>query len=191
MERILIDEETLQQRIRELADEITEDYNGQPITIIGILKGSIYFLTDLSRRLKLPTRIEFMRLQSYEGEHSTGRVNIKMDLEKSIKGHDVLVIEDIVDTGRTLDYLLQYLALSEPRSLKLCALLDKPERREFKNINADYVGFRIKNRFVVGYGLDKDEEYRNLPDIRCFVADDEDISDDLAEIQKQLKKKRD
>lgn len=185
--KVLIDEKTLQERINELAEQITNDYEGKEITIICILKGSMYFFTDLTKRIKLDTNIEFMRLSSYVGENSTGKVNIKLDLESSIKDKDILIVEDIIDSGKTMAFLLDYLALKNPNSIKLCVLLDKPERRTVENINADYVGFTIPNRFVIGYGLDLDEKYRNLPEINCITSDNDKIlEEDKNAIKKQL-----
>ena len=188
--KILIDELTLQERIQQLADEITEDYQGKKLTLICILKGSIYFFTDLSRRIKLDTELEFIRVSSYNGENSTGEITLKLDLDNPITGKDVIVIEDIIDTGRTLSYLLKYLSKQNPNSLKLCTLLDKPERREVKDIKVDYTGFTIPNRFVIGYGLDLDEQYRNIPEIDCIIDESEKdrITKDKRNIKKQLKK---
>ena len=188
--KILIDELTLQERIQQLADEITEDYQGKKLTLICILKGSIYFFTDLSRRIKLDTELEFIRVSSYNGENSTGEITLKLDLDNPITGKDVIVIEDIIDTGRTLSYLLKYLSKQNPNSLKLCTLLDKPERREVKDIKVDYTGFTIPNRFVIGYGLDLDEQYRNIPEIDCINDESEkdQITKDKRNIKKQLKK---
>ena len=181
---------TINKRIRQLASEITNDYQGKKITLICILKGSMYFFADLSRRIDLDTRIEFMRLSSYSGEKSKGSVEIKLDLENSIKGCDVLVVEDIIDSGITISWLLKHLSLSEPNSLKFCTLLDKSEKRTVKGLNADYVDFKINDRFVIGYGLDLDEEYRNLPNIECFIDNKEELIKDKEEIQKQLIKHR-
>ena len=188
--KILIDELTLQERIQQLADEITEDYQGKKLTLICILKGSIYFFTDLSRRIKLDTELEFIRVSSYNGENSTGEITLKLDLDNPITGKDVIVIEDIIDTGRTLSYLLKYLSKQNPNSLKLCTLLDKPERREVQDIKVDYTGFTIPNRFVISYGLDLDEQYRNIPEINCIIDESEksQITKDKRNIKKQLKK---
>ena len=189
MERkLLIDEVTIQKRILQLADEINRDYKGKELTIICILKGSMYFCSDLSRRIDCPTEIEFMRLSSYKGKNSTGKVDVKVGLDHSIKGKDVLVVEDIIDSGRTLSFLLEYLKLDEPNSIRLCTLLDKPSRREPGiDIKVDYVGFTIRDRFVVGYGLDLDEEYRNLPEIQCFTKDsDKVVQKEADDIRNQL-----
>lgn len=188
---ILIDEKTLNERIKQLAEQITEDYKGTELTLICILKGSMYFFTDLTRNLNLDTNIEFMRLSSYQGEESTGKIEIKVDLEKPIKGKDILIVEDIVDTGKTMSFLLDYLSLKEPNSIKICTLLDKPERREEdSDIKVDYVGFTIPNRFVIGFGLDLDEKYRNLKEINCLINENEqeELSEDIKSIKKQLKR---
>ena len=165
--KVLISEPELQKRIGEIADQITKDYNGQDVTFICILKGSIFFTVELSKKLPCDVNFEFIRVSSYRGENSTGQIELKVDLQGDIKGKDVIVIEDIVDTGRTLSYLKEYLKTKEPKSIKICALLDKKERRVCE-LNADYVGFDIPDKFVVGYGLDVDEKYRNLPYVGYF-----------------------
>ncbi|MBR3210614.1 MAG: hypoxanthine phosphoribosyltransferase [Bacilli bacterium] len=188
--RVLIDEETIQKRIHQLAESINHDYEGKDLTLICILKGSLYFFSDLSRRIKGDPLIEFMRVKSYEGENSTGIIEIRVDLDQSIKGKDVLIIEDIIDSGNTLSYLKTYLKDKKPNSIRICTLLDKPDRRDKKiKINVDYVGFTIKDRFVIGYGLDLDEQYRAIPEIHCFTDDDEEkLQEEREEIQKQLVK---
>ena len=165
--KVLITEEELQKRITEIANQINEDYNGGEITFICILKGSIFFTVELAKGMPNDINFEFIRVSSYHGENSTGVIKMKVDLQGDIKGKDVIVIEDIVDTGRTLSYLKEYLKSKEPNSLKICSLLDKKERRVCK-MEADYVGFDIPDKFVVGYGLDVDEKYRNLPYIGYF-----------------------
>lgn len=161
--KTLIDEEKLNKRIDEIAKQIGEEYKNKEIILICILKGSIFFTVDLARRIKEDVRLEFIRVSSYgEGTESTGEIKMKLDLKDSIQGKDVIVIEDIIDTGRTLSYLLEYLKMKKPKSLKLCALLDKPDRRKI-DVKVDYTGFQIPDKFVVGYGLDWDEKYRNLP----------------------------
>ena len=165
--KVLISEEKLNERINELAQEIYNDYKGQEITFICILKGSIFFTVELSKRMPCDINFKFIRVSSYHGENSTGIIEMKVDLQGDIKGKDVIIIEDIVDTGRTLSYLKEYLKSKEPKSLKICSLLDKKERRVCK-IDADYVGFNIPDKFVIGYGLDVDEKYRNLPYIGYF-----------------------
>jgi len=161
--KVLIDEQKLQNRIAEIAKQIGEEYKNKEITLICILKGSIFFTVDLARRINEDVKIEFIRVSSYgEGTESTGEIKMKLDLKDSIQGKDVIVLEDIIDTGRTLSYLMEYLKMKKPNSVKLCALLDKPERR-IKKVKVDYTGFQIPDKFVVGYGLDWDEKYRNLP----------------------------
>ena len=166
--KVLIDEQTLQRRIQEMADQIKKDYEGKTITFICILKGSVFFTVDLAKKIDGDVRLEFIRVSSYGGATcSSGEIKMKLDLKDSIRGKDVIVIEDIIDTGRTLKYLLEYLTLKRPNSLKLCTLLNKKERRVC-DVDVDYVGFEIPDEFVVGYGLDYDEKYRNLPYIGYF-----------------------
>lgn len=161
--KVLIDEQKLQARIDEIAKQIEEEYKNREIILICILKGSIFFTVDLARKIKEDIKLEFIRVSSYgEGTESTGEIKMKLDLKDSIQGKDVIVVEDIIDTGRTLSYLMEYLKMKKPNSIKLCALLDKPERR-VKKVKVDYTGFQIPDKFVVGYGLDWDEKYRNLP----------------------------
>lgn len=161
--KCLIDEKELQKRITEMGMQITKDYKGKEIILICVLKGSVYFTVDLSKRIENKVKLEFIQVSSYgSGTVSSGNIQMKLDLKESIEGKDVIVIEDIIDTGRTLKFLLEYLKSKNPNSIKLCTLLDKPERRVCK-IKVDYVGFKIPDKFVVGYGLDYDEYYRNLP----------------------------
>ncbi len=156
-------EEELDARIREMAAQISADYGEEPITLICILKGSIFFTCDLAKRITNPLEIDFMKVSSYgSGTSSSGRVKIELDLDESIEGKNVLVVEDIIDSGRTLSYLLELLKHRNPKSIKLCTLLDKPERRVM-DVSVDYVGFEIPDEFVVGYGLDYDQRYRDLP----------------------------
>jgi hypoxanthine phosphoribosyltransferase len=160
---ILIDEETLHGRIAELGAQISDDYRGQDLILIGVLKGAIFFMADLMRSIDIPCEVDFMAISSYgAGIDSSGVVRILKDLDVSIEGRNVLVVEDIVDSGLTLSYLLRNLEAREPASLEVCALLTKPERRE-NDVACRYVGFEIPNRFVIGYGLDFAERYRNLP----------------------------
>lgn len=165
--KILISEEELQNRITKLAEQIYNDYNGEEVTFICILKGSIFFTVELSKRMKNDVNFEFIRVSSYHGENSTGVIEMKVELQGDIRGKDVIIIEDIVDTGRTLSYLKEYLKNKGPKSVKICTLLDKKERRVCE-MEADYVGFDIPDKFVLGYGLDVDEKYRNLPYIGYF-----------------------
>lgn len=163
LEKILLPEEELKARVRQLGEEISRDYAGREPVLVAILRGSYVFMADLSRSLDILCRVDFMSVSSYgAGTTSSGQVNIVKDLSDSIEGRDVLVVEDILDTGNTLHYLFQVLQARHPASLKLAVLLDKPSRRT-KPISADYVGFTVPDEFVVGYGLDYDELYRNLP----------------------------
>ena len=160
---ILIDEETLHGRIAELGAQISDDYRGEDLLLIGVLKGAIFFMADLMRSIDIPCEVDFMAISSYgAGIDSSGVVRILKDLDVSIEGRNVLVVEDIIDSGLTLSYLLRNLEAREPASLEVCALLTKPERRE-NDVSCRYVGFEIPNRFVIGYGLDFAERYRNLP----------------------------
>lgn len=165
--KVLISEKELHKRIKELAKQIYEDYKGEELTFICILKGSIFFTVDLSKEMPCDINFEFIRVSSYHGQNSTGIIEMKVELQGDIKGKDVIIIEDIIDTGRTLSYLMEYLRSKGPKSLKICSLLDKKERRVCK-MDADYVGFDIPDKFVLGYGLDVDEKYRNLPYIGYF-----------------------
>ena len=160
---ILIDEETLHGRIAEPGAQISDDYRGEDLLLIGVLKGAIFFMADLMRSIDIPCEVDFMAISSYgAGIDSSGVVRILKDLDVSIEGRNVLVVEDIIDSGLTLSYLLRNLEAREPASLEVCALLTKPERRE-NDVACRYVGFEIPNRFVIGYGLDFAERYRNLP----------------------------
>lgn len=163
MEQVLFTAEELDRRITQLAAEIDRDYAGKAPLLIGILRGSFIFMADLTRKITLPVTVDFMAMSSYgKGTKSTGQVEIKKDLSEDIEGRDVIVVEDILDSGNTLYYLLKILEARGPASVKLCALLDKPERRE-KPVELSYCGFSIPDAFVVGYGLDYAEKYRNLP----------------------------
>ncbi len=159
---VLIDAERLQQRVADLGAQISADYAGRDLLLIAVLKGSVLFLADLMRHITVPHSIDFMATSSYEGTQSSGVVRILKDLDMSIEGRDVLIVEDIIDTGYTLDYLLRILRERNPSSLRVCALLNKRERRRVE-IPIDYIGFDIPNKFVIGYGLDFNEIYRNLP----------------------------
>ena len=160
---LLISEEELEKRIDELAKEIDEDYKGRTLNIICILKGSVFFACELAKRLTIPVVFDFMQVSSYGNKTSTtGGVKIIKDLDTPITGKDVLIIEDILDSGRTLCRLLSLLSVSNPASLRVCTLLDKPSRREFP-VDVDYNGFEIEDEFVVEYGLDYAQKYRNLP----------------------------
>lgn len=166
---VMISEEALQKRIVELGKQISQDYQGKEVLLIGVLKGACIFMSDLMKRIDNNTlSIDFMAVSSYGAStKSTGVVRIIKDLDTSIEGKNVLIVEDIIDTGLTLHYLYDNLQSRNPDSLKICTLLDKPERREI-DIVADYVGFQVPNKFIVGYGLDYEENYRNLPYITCL-----------------------
>jgi len=163
VEEILLDTETVARRVAELGAELSADYAGRDPVLVSVLKGALVFLADLMRTMDLPASIDLMEVSSYgAATESSGQVRILKDLSKPIEGRDVIVVEDIIDTGLTLNYLLGYLADRQPASIRICCLLDKPARR-LAEIPIDYVGFTIPDRFVVGYGLDYDERYRNLP----------------------------
>ena len=160
---ILIDAETLQARIAELGEEVSRDYDGREPLLVGVLKGAVFFLADLMRELTVPCEIDFMAISSYgAATDSSGVVRILKDLDLNIAGRDVVVVEDIIDSGLTLSYLMRNLKARKPATLEICALLTKPERREI-DVPVRYVGFEIPNKFVIGYGLDFAERYRNLP----------------------------
>ncbi len=160
---VLIDQAALQARIVELGDDISGDYAGRELLLVGVLKGAVFFMADLMRRLAVPCEIDFMAISSYGAStDSSGVVRILKDLDTNIEGRDVLVVEDIIDSGLTLSYLMRNLEARNPASLEVCALLTKPERRAI-DVPVRYVGFEIPNRFVIGYGLDFAERYRNLP----------------------------
>jgi hypoxanthine phosphoribosyltransferase len=162
--KILITREQLQQRIAELGETISRAYQGQDLLLVCVLKGGVMFLSDLIRAIRIPHAIEFMAISSYGGgrTESSGVVRIVMDLNTNITNRNVVIVEDIIDTGHTLSYMTENLRTRNPRSLKICTLLNKPSRREV-DVHVDYIGFDIPNEFVVGYGLDYDEIYRNLP----------------------------
>ena len=160
---VLIPQKELEQRIREMAVQISKDYEGEELHLVCILRGSIFFTCELAKYITVPVTIDFMSVSSYgDGTESSGRIKIMKDLDDSIKDKNVLVVEDIIDSGRTLAHLMSFLKVREPKSLKLCTLLDKPDRRVV-NVDVDYVGMEIPDLFVVGYGLDYAQKYRNLP----------------------------
>ena len=160
--KVLYSMEELQTRIREMGNQISEDYKGKEIVIVSILKGAIFYTVDLMKNLDLEVVLDFMKVSSYEGTESTGTINIKQDLTMDIEGKHVLIVEDIIDTGRTLKKLKEELLRRNPASLKITCLMDKKERRVVE-LEADYVCFDIPNKFVVGYGFDIDDKYRNIP----------------------------
>jgi len=161
--RVMIPEEEVDAKIAELGKKISEDYAGKQVHLICILKGSVFFTCELAKRITVPVSLDFMSVSSYgDGTASSGIVKIAKDLDESLEGKEVIVIEDIIDSGRTLYYLMDVLGKRQPNSLKLCTLLDKPDRR-VRDVKVDYVGFEIPDEFVVGYGLDYAQKYRNLP----------------------------
>ena len=165
---ILFSREEIEVAVKRLAAEIKEDYQGRRPLLIGVLKGSFMFMADLIRLLNFPLEVEFVRLSSYgRGKSAPGEIEVVQCLQSPVEGRDILVIEDIVDTGLTISFLMDYLWKRKPASLRLCALTDKPSRRQV-SVTIDYLGFIVPNRFIVGYGLDWDEKFRYLPDI-CFV----------------------
>jgi hypoxanthine phosphoribosyltransferase len=168
---VLIDEERLHTRIRELGRELSTDYAGRELLLVGVLKGAVFFMADLMRQLTIPCEVDFMAISSYGAStDSSGVVRILKDLDISIEGRDVLVVEDIIDSGLTLSYLMRMLESRNPASLEVCALLTKPARREI-DVPVRYTGFEIPNEFVIGYGLDFGERYRNLPYVAVLDPD--------------------
>ena len=170
----LISTEAVNSRLKELAEQISADYAGKTITLICVLKGAVIFMVDLARLLTVPVVFDFMDISSYgAGTVSSGIIQIKKDLDHSLEGKHVLLVEDIIDSGRTLSHLIKHLRAQNPASLKLCTLLDKPDRRVVDDVSVDYEGFVIPDQFVVGYGLDFDQRYRNLPYIGIVHFDEE------------------
>jgi hypoxanthine phosphoribosyltransferase len=168
--RVLLSADQIAARVHELGAEIDRDYPTGPVYLIAILKGACFFLADLARAMKTPARIEFVGISSYgKGKTSSGEVRLTKDLDVSIEGHDVVVVEDIVDSGITLSYLIKVFAQRRPKSLRIATLLDKPEHRQ-RPVAVNYIGFRIPDEFVVGYGLDYAEDYRNLKDV-CILSE--------------------
>ncbi len=160
--RVLISEEEIKAKVQELGQILSQEYEGKKPVFVGVLKGVVLFFSDMLRQISVPCEIDFMGVSSYSGTDSTGVIKVKKDLDVDIAGRHVVILEDIVDTGLTLGKVIKLLEERKPASLKICALLDKPERR-ITPVHIDYVGFTIPNEFVVGYGLDFNEEYRNLP----------------------------
>ena len=172
--RVLLTEEEVDKRINEVAAKISEDYAGKQVHMICILKGGVFFTCELAKRMTVPVSLDFMSVSSYGGGTvSSGVVRIVKDLDESLEGKDVLIVEDIIDSGRTLAYLSEVLKQRGPKSIHLCTLLDKPERRVKKQVKVDYTCFTIPDEFVVGYGLDYDQKYRNLPYIGVVELDAE------------------
>jgi hypoxanthine phosphoribosyltransferase len=171
---ILLDRETIARRVAEMGEEISRDFEGQSLLLVGVLKGAAVFLSDLARSLSVDATFDFLAVSSYGGgSKSGGAVQVIKDLDRPIGGKNVILVEDILDTGLTLQFLCKLLRQHEPKTLKIAACLDKPQRR-LKRVEADYVGFRIPNRFVVGYGMDYGERYRNLPDICTLSSADQE-----------------
>lgn len=161
--KVLLDEQSVQKRIKELAEQINKDYEGKSVHLVCILKGSVFFTCELAKYITVPVTMDFMSVSSYgNGSVSTGRVKILKDTDEPIEGRDIIVVEDIVDSGNTLSFLLKIMKARKPASIKLITLLDKPDRREVP-VHVDYTGFEIPDKFVVGYGLDYAQKYRNLP----------------------------
>lgn len=172
--RVMLNEEEVDKKIKEMGEKISKDYAGRQVHLVCVLKGGSFFLCELAKRISVPVSLDFMSVSSYGSETtSTGAVKIVKDLDEPIEGKDVIVVEDIVDSGRTLSYLMGMLKKREPKSLALCTLLDKPSRRVIE-VPVDYTGFEIPDEFVVGYGLDYDQRYRNLPYIGVVEFDQED-----------------
>ena len=159
--KVLITEEEINKRLDKLAEQLMKEYKGKELVFLCILKGSVFFTVELSKRIENNIKFEFIEVSSYEGHKSTGKVKLNKDITQSIEEKDVIIIEDIIDTGRTLSFLKEYLVQKKPASLKICALLDKPSRR-IVPVEADYIGFTIEDKFVIGYGLDDEQNYRNL-----------------------------
>ena len=159
--KVLINENEINKKLDELAEKITEDFKEKEIVFLCILKGSVFFAVELAKRIKNNIQFEFIEVSSYENNKSTGKIKLNKDITSSIEGKDVIIIEDIVDTGRTLSFLKKFLAEKKPASLKICSLLDKPSRR-ITDISADYTCFEVEDKFIVGYGLDNNQNYRNL-----------------------------
>ena len=164
IQEVLLSEEQIKARIEELGKELTEEYRDKNPIVLGVLKGVAIFYSDMIRQIKVPCQMDFMCISSYKGSKSSGNTNVRLDLAADIKDRHVLILEDIYDTGNSLTYLVNYLKMKQPASVKICTLLDKPDgRKPGITLKADYVGFTIPNAFVVGYGLDYNEAYRNLP----------------------------
>jgi len=168
--KVLLRRSAIQKRVREIGAQISRDFRGQRVHLIGVLKGASIFLSDLVRAINLEVSLDFMAVSSYgKGTRTSGEVKLTKDLDTSIEGLNVILVEDILDTGLTLGYLCRILRQRKPKDLRIAALLDKPDRRLMKDVHADYVGFTIPNEFVVGYGLDYAERYRNLKDV-CVLS---------------------
>lgn len=167
----LISKKQLNKRLSELATQLDKDYEGKEIIALCVMRGSVFFATDLTLKMKTKMKLDFITVSSYQGTENSGNIELVENLRESIKDKDVLVIEDIIDTGKTMSYLLEYLKTKEPKSLKLCVLADKPSRREVE-VPIDYIGFEVPNKYIVGYGFDIDNYYRNIPYIG-YIDEDE------------------
>ena len=166
--KVFISKEEIEERLDELAKEIEKDYEGKEITVVCVMRGACFFTVNLTLKIKNLIKYEFIELSSYDDKtESSGRVRIVNDLRNSVEGKDVLIVEDIIDTGRTMDFLVNYLKHKKANSVKICTLADKPSRRVI-DVKADYVGFTVPNKFIIGYGFDVDNKYRNLPYIACL-----------------------
>ena len=164
IEQVLVTEEQIRTRIKELGQQLSKDYAGKNPLVVGVLKGVVVFYADMIRAMDIPCQLDFMWISSYAGMNSTGNMQVRADVSQDLKGRHVVILEDIFDTGRSLDFTVKHLLAKEPASVKICTLLDKPSRRDPNvTVKADYVGFEIPDAFVVGYGLDYNEYYRNLP----------------------------
>lgn len=159
---VLINKARLEKRIDELANEIQNDYKGKSIVFVGILKGAVPFMWELAKRIKNDIEFEFIEVSSYENIESSSKIKLHKDIKRSVEGKDVLIVEDIIDTGRTLEFLLEYLKDKNPNSIKIATLLSKPSKRVVE-LNVDYIGFKIEDKFIFGFGLDYNQKYRNLP----------------------------
>ena len=170
--KVLLPEEEVDARIRELGEQISRDYAGKKVHLICVLKGGVFFMCELAKRISVPVSMDFLSVSSYgNGTSSSGAVKIIKDLDESIEGEEVLIVEDIIDSGNTIHYLVEILYKRQPKSIRICTLLDKPDRR-VADVHVDYCGFEIPDEFVVGYGLDYAQKYRNLPFIGAVVLDE-------------------
>ncbi len=170
MGKIYINQEKIEEIVSKLAERIIKDYNGKPVTLICVLNGAYRFFADLSRNFPPNTRIDFVQLASYHGTES-GEVKLRLDVKQPVTGEDVIIVEDIVDTGKSMKFLLEHLWAQKPNSIKICSFLDKPVKREVPNIKVDYVAFEIPDYFVIGYGLDYKEKYRTLQNVEIYNLD--------------------
>jgi len=169
---IILTEKQIKQRVAELADKISDDYRGEDLVLVSILKGAVVFLADLTRCIKIPHSVDFMAVSSYRNTKSSGIVRLIMDLRESPENKNILIVEDIIDTGLTMNYICENLKTRKPKSLKICSLLYKPAKKHVNsNIKIDYLGFEVPDKFVVGYGMDCDELYRNLPYVGVLNPD--------------------